>query len=163
MIKHTIDDGSSRKKNDLTDVRIRSIKRIKPRKKTPRFGEPEVIEEFFYDFKLKKKALVLRTENSFNSKGLVEEKRIYDGQKELQSELSFKYDENDHIKYSKDAIGRVTEFEWDENGRMVMKKALRYITKYTYDIRGLLIKEEEIWDNGNAFATHYEYDMLTPV
>ena len=163
LIKHILDDGSSKDSHDLKDVRLRSIKRIEPRMKAPHLGDPEVLEEYFYDFSLKQEVLVLRTENTYNNKGLVIEKRIYDSEKQLQSQIAFQYNDNDHIIYTKDTIGRETIFSWDEFGHLIMKKGPRFDlrTEYAYDIRGLLIKEVEVHDNGLVLATHYEYDMLS--
>ncbi len=161
VIKHTVDDGQSRDKNDLTGATQRQITRTKPRYTTPCFGEPEEVLEFFYNFDEKKEVYLNKTVNHFNEKGFVIKRELVDqlGGREF---YEYGYDDIGRVIYTKDPLGQEEHVEYDKAGRVTKKRGPRKDVSwhYQYDVAGQLICEQEKHEKGPTLTTHYEYDLL---
>lgn len=161
LIKHIVDDGRSKDKDSLKQVTERHITKITPRTERPHFGEPEVVQEYYYDLGAEKKVLLKKTVNHFSKQGLVIKKELFD-QEGARVCHEYAYDFAGRLVWSKDPHGHETFSSYDKWGRLVEKRGPRQDVwyRYEYDVAGRLIKEVEEQTNGLRLATCYTYDVL---
>jgi len=162
LVKETVDDGTERERNNLKNVTYRAIKRIVPRRSCPHYGAAEEISEYYLELESKREILLRKTVNSFNSKGLVAKKKLYDEKARHVASSSFEYDQAHRLIYSKDPLDREQFFSYDPSGRLILKKGPRkdLEERYSYDAMGRLIAMHELHTNGLELTSRVEYDFI---
>jgi len=161
LIEEINDDGSSPKRSDVSGITHRFITRIQPREELPRYGEPEVIEEFAYDPSTKKEHLLKKTVNSFTSKGLIKSTKVYDGTGSRVRRNYFTYDELGRCITTQNTLGHTIKYRYDEFGRVIYQKGpgKKCKTYSTYDVMGRLVKTRECYGDTEV-TKHLRYDEL---
>ncbi|MBS0655286.1 MAG: RHS repeat protein, partial [Verrucomicrobia bacterium] len=162
VIQHITDDGSTKERDNLAGATQRHITKIRPRLKYPHFGEPRVVEEYYWDFDLKKERLLTKTLNVYSKNGNISQKRVSGADENHHSTSRYDHDHVGRITYSKDAVGREQFFKYDHFGRLIEKRGPRsdVTTYYDYDRCGHLVKEAEVVHGGFTYVTQYRYDLL---
>lgn len=93
LVKHVVDNGSSRNKGDLKGVTKRSTTKISLQKKMPFFGLPSKIKKYSYDRKKKKDVLRKKTVHRYLKSGLPKRTSIYNARKKLDSIITYRHEE----------------------------------------------------------------------
>jgi RHS repeat-associated protein len=161
-IESVCDDGTSKNREDLQGVTERHIKRFTIRKKLPHYGAMNEICELYLDPVTKKEVLLQKTVNSFNDKGLVIRKTIFDAKNSPISVYEYAYDTVGRLIWSRDPEGGEQFLSYDRFGHIASKKGPRidFEVRYEYDMAGRCIKEEEVIGKDTKLAVRYRYDVL---
>ncbi len=160
-VEHIVDDGTTKDKDSLVGALERHITKTRYRYERPRFGEPEEILVFFYNFTEKKEAFLKKTVNHFNEKGFVAKREVID-QLGNSCLYEYSYDEIGRLTSSKDPLGQMEYFEYDKHGRITKKVGTRgdVYWENEYNLAGNLIQETEKHTSGLTLVKRFEYDLL---
>ncbi len=169
LVEEIQDNGSSKDKNDLSNVTKR-IKKIYFPKKTKPYGLIDKIEIYYLDVNQEK---FLRAENfEYNSNRKVTKRQIFGSDGKFKYELKYCYDEKGNISYEKDPIEREAFYKYDLNNNKI--EEIDFSEKklfYKYDKNNRLTKrliqnsaedcaiEDTSQRGNNCFFEEYEYDL----
>ncbi len=161
LIEHIVDDGHTKEQDNLKGATERHRTRIIPRLETPHFGEPQQLDEFYYDFDQKDEVWFKRTVNSYNTLGQVVKQEHMD-RAGNQVFYHYEYDDVGRMLSSKNPLGHTETYTYDSEGRLIAKKGVSddVTWHYSYDACGHVIKETEKHTDGLTLTTEYEYDLL---
>lgn len=155
------DDGTGRDPNDLTNVTERHIKITTARTAKP-LGLPEIIEEYYYDPISKSNKLLKKIVNSHSPQGKILHQDYYGSDGQHAYTLHWEYDHLGNVVKQVNAIGEITQYQYDENGNKIYEQGpdLSQHKEFVYDYANRLIQEKEIWANGQTLITAHRYNTL---
>lgn len=158
-----VDDGTTRDPNSLKGVSTRKLTSIQLRKKSPGFGQAELISEYGLDLSKNQVKLITKTAKSYNAHDLVEQECFYDSNGKKVYTLDKSYDERDRLINGHDSRGKTFQYKYDANGNRVYSQgpSNEFHTLYTYDFSNRLIGEKEIHKNKQVFSKSFRYDYLS--
>lgn len=160
MVLKIEDNGCKRDPSDFEAVTQRRITRITPR--TEDFLHlPAKKEELYLNLGTGKEKLLKRIEYEYTSEGRPAAERHYDSRGTFCYELSWEYDAHGNVSKETNALGDTIKREYDENDNLIWQQGPRqdYHIEYQYDYANRLIREEEVHENGERFATTHRYDL----
>jgi RHS repeat-associated protein len=162
LIEEIIDDGTTTKKKDLTNVTERHIKRITPTYTAP-YGLPENIVESYLDIKTKKEVVVKRTFNTYSKFGYLIRQEIYDNKDTLVYTLSWDYDLRGNKILECNALGETITRRFDANNNLVYEQGPHpdHHKKMTYDFANRLIRIDEFHTGNQQISESYSYNILS--
>ena len=157
---HIIDDGSSYERMNLGHVTERKFKKITNTSKIPA-GLPETIEEYALDLKTITRVFTGKTFNHIGLWGRVRRSDHYDSQQALVGSEHWSYNEAGQVTQYTNALGQITEYQYDVNGNKIYEKgpSSSSCKKYDYDRSNRLIREDE-YANNERFSKTYCYDLM---
>jgi RHS repeat-associated protein len=157
-IESTVDDGTSRQKDRMTDATRRMIHRVKPRYQAPFYGEPE--EEQWLIFTRRFGEQILRTERYIrDDQGRAIAKELLDGHGVVQKRWTYSYDNLHRLIESCDPIGRVERFAYDDGGRISMKSTPEAAITFSYDLFDRVTEERKTFPDGTIESLCRQYDL----
>lgn len=161
LIQQINDDGNAKEADNLSGVTERQITEIVPTDSSP-FGLPRQIDEFYFDFAQGEKKFLRSTLISYNLRGQVLEKSLYDANRALAYTLYWKYDDHGNVIEETDAMGVTVYKNYDSNDNLIYQKssALSYHIDNAYDFSNRLIQQKESHEDGKRVATYHTYDYL---
>jgi RHS repeat-associated protein len=181
-IEEIEDDGQLESKDDLSTVRCRFIKKIKPKENFPCLGLPERVEEWTQEPTQQQHFLGMTT-YLYAAHGAVRSKRLYDSRKKEVSNQENFYNHQERLIAEVDPEGHKIEYGYDKQGRVTtilgplpdQKKELTYneldlpvqieetypqvppmTLRKEYSPTGLLLCEQSC----SGLWTHYTYDRF---
>ncbi len=137
LIEKIEDDGSAKDKNNLQGVTHRKMIVYHISKDPNSYNFPSMIEEKGWNLQKKTAELLSKTIITYNPKGLVEKKALFDSQSTLISFTSYSYDAKNRLILSEDEKGRRSLYGYDA------------LNNLTYEKKG-----------GQSKSLHIENDML---
>ncbi|MCP5508043.1 MAG: RHS repeat protein [Chlamydiales bacterium] len=159
-IKEITDDGSSWDCDDLTGVTERRITTIIP-SFFPVIGLPEEIKETYLDLATGEEQLVKRTLHEYNERGFLISRDTYGSDGSFAYSEQWTYNDRGQVQSKSDPEGRMTMYQYDANGNLVLTKTLsvNFSESFIYDYSNRLIKRT-IQQNGQKISTRYGYDYM---
>lgn len=156
-----VDDGSSKDRNNLTNVTERKIVKIENQSHIP-IGLPKIISEYYLDLKTKKEILLKRIKNSYCNFGNLALQEVYNANEELVASNRFEYDSHGNIVLEEDIEKNQTIKAYNKNDELILEeKVYKNESRHlTYDFAGRLIKEENHLSDGTNLSSSYHYDYL---
>jgi RHS repeat-associated protein len=158
LIKKIMDDGSGSTPNDLSNISERSIVDYTLRKAQPSFGEPEKIEESFFDLETQTEKIFKSTQNYYNSKGQLSCQEVYNRAGELEKKLNPTYDSQGRLNSTKNGLENVSEYTYDGRGNITNEKLPHAELTSVYDFADRCIQQEEKNANGYIQSSTFIYD-----
>ncbi len=162
LTEHIVDDGNTKDQENYEGITERHMTWITPRKTAPHYGEPQEINEFYFDLSTKERIWLKRTTNHYNDKGLVAKQELMNQAGQTVC-YDYRYDDIGRLNYSKDPLGNSEELIYDTNtARLIEKKGARDDVRwqYHYDLCGRVIKQTEKHSSGLELTTEFTYDLL---
>lgn len=152
------DDGSSEIEDDLQDVSERHITRF-VNQELPLCGLPLRKEEFYLDLTNKKEMALVKTTWRYDKQGRKTSEKRYDGEGHLLYSLQWEYDPLGHLLKAVNAVGQITEYQYDKNGNKIFEKGPdpELTTRYNYDCSNRLISTERRDRDGTVYTTSSTY------
>src|SRR5262249_45758179 len=140
-IKTIVDNGSSTKSDDLTNVTYRKITAIKPKQSIPCYGLPEIVEEKTIDAS-GKEILLSKIAYTYTSFGKVLTEEHYDSKDKHRYTIANTYDASERLISTKDGLGNTTTFAYDNCHNLISISGPRkdQLKKITYDLANRPIK-----------------------
>ncbi|MDP1834404.1 MAG: hypothetical protein Q8K75_00605, partial [Chlamydiales bacterium] len=162
LVKTIADDGSSPDSNNLAGVHTRTFQKIVRRNNSPAIGSPESVIEGFLDLSSGSEIQLKRTLYHYDSREKVVQEDIYDRDNNHCYSLFHAYDSKGNLVSQTDPIGRVTNYEYDENRNCVGEALLDsgVNIRHHYDCANRLIRTEEYHRDSSILTTSYSYDYL---
>ncbi|NGX56746.1 MAG: putative deoxyribonuclease RhsC [Candidatus Anoxychlamydiales bacterium] len=179
LIEEIKDNGTSKNKDDFSNVTRRIKRVIYPRQNYP-YGLTEKIEEYYLD-ENKYEKLFKKEEYKYSDKQKLIEKKIFGSDGEFKYSLNYSYDEKGNLVFENDPINREAFYKYDKNNnkiyekkssgkeifyeydlanRLIQKsiknKNQKYVQNFEYDLKNNKIKESDIFGN----ITEYKYDLM---
>lgn len=146
LVSEIVDDGSSIKSDDLSDVTQRLEKHMDRNVS----GLPEVIQEFYWDFDTSRLKLLRKTKLTYQNQKVVEE-AVYDAEGVYRYTIYTAYDKFGNVKSRTNPIGQENTYEYDDIGLLKRSKEVGSSEKvFSYDAVGRLIS-----------CLETEYDKVT--
>ncbi len=141
LVEYALDDGLSSKR----------ITRYHLREQAPFLHMPEWIEE------LANEQLLRKTHLSYDFRGHIAKKQIYDANNVFAYALNYEYDEQGNLLKETNPLGQTKSTCYDSHGRPteMLNFSNRLQTTYSYDLQGRLRTRSE-----GAHVAHYSYDAL---
>lgn len=161
LIEEIWDDGSNEDQNNLEGVTERHIRRTVPRTETPK-GLPQIVREYYYDLASGENCLIKQLINEHSPEGKILVQHHYDSDGAIVYMLNWKYDRLGNVLEETNALGEKITRKFDRFGNKILQQGPRpdVHTHFDYDHANRLIKEEEIWDDGQIFVTTHGYNLL---
>ena len=157
-IKSKIDDGTSRDKHDMSGVTRRTIHRVTPRYTTPYFGSPE--EEQWSVWTPATGEQVFRIEKyTRDSFGRAIAKELVEYSGALLKRWTYTYDNCHRVIETCDPTGRIEHVDYDDAGRLAVKRAPEATTTFTYDLLDRVIEERKTYPDSSTESLCYQYDL----
>ena len=162
LVEEIWDDGQSEDPSDLNEVTERHIRVTTPRKQFP-IGLPEKIQEYYYDLSTGESHLVKQLINHHSPEGRILSQEHYGSDGVLAYTLHWDYDNLGNVIEETNAIGETITRIFDERGNKKEEHGPNTDahTVFEYDHADRLIKETEIWTNGQTFTTIHRYNTLS--
>ena len=162
LIKTVEDDGSGTTCNDDTNLSVRKITYITPKKAVPCLGLPQIVANDYYDPNTHSECRLGKTESTYSVEGYITDQDHYDADGLLRYTLHRQYDYIGNIILEQNALQQLIERVFDANGNKVIERGLNpnYHTEYTYDFSNRLVAEEQVCIDGQRFKQSYRYDYL---
>ena len=158
LIKSIVDDGSSKEKESMEDVFLRTTTVIRPRKVMPYFGTPEETTIFIWTPEHGEQ--IYRIEkNLFDTKGRIASAQVLNGKGEVLKTVSFTYDENDRVLETIFPDGSYEIYSYNRAGMVEKKKTPEATFSYTYDYVGRVLEEKKQFHTGSCETKHFEYSL----
>jgi len=160
LTKEIIDDGQNYDKNDISNITLRLIKNIIPKKENPFINIPEVIEEKYLDLDEMQEKLIKKTNLTYSNHGKVIKEEIYSSKNIKAYSIERKYNEKGNLIEEIDPEGYITTYDkYDDNFNLLTKKESNgKTTNFEYDFLNRLIKKEEIPTQGKEHSNYFSYD-----
>lgn len=155
------DDGSSPYADNLTDCSFRKITTLANRMGAPAVGQPEVIEEKYFDFKTRQEKMLKRTLLSYNSNHECVQEDVFDDSGTYCYSIQRGYDVMGRRTFETDPLGNAIQWTYDAAGNVVQKQGPRpdAIETYSYDfLNRLIVAKEEGQDASRT--VRYRYDAV---
>jgi RHS repeat-associated protein len=158
------DNGTSKNKNDLTNVTVRKIKRITPKRQAPFIGMPEIIEEKYLDLNTKEekllKKVVLRC-----FQGLICKEDIYDENDNFRYSISKEYDHKSRLIREINPLGVEKNIKYDANNNQIYFKNFgsRLEKNIQHDLSNRMTEVREVGDDNITHVTQLKYDLKSNV
>nr|MCH9703851.1 hypothetical protein [Chlamydiota bacterium] len=146
------DDGSSADSTDLTDVTYRRVTKIKPKPKMPCCGLPEEVEEYQFDTLLHRKKI------TYHPSGKILREDHYDANDAFRYSLINKYDDQERLIASTDALGYTRHYRYDDRFNLIEISDGQSTKTRKYDAANRVIEERD-----GDLVTRYEYDLCSRV
>ncbi len=162
LIKTVEDNGSGMTCDDTTNVSLRKITYVTPKKSAPCLGLPENVANYYYDSSTHSECSLGRTQNVYSLEGYITNQDHYDADGALRYTLHREYDHMGNIVLEQNALQQLIERVFDANGNKVIERGLNpnFYTEHTYDFSNRLVAEEQICIDGQRFKQSYRYDYL---
>lgn len=157
LIESIVDNGSSRHKENLHAVTLRSIDTITPRTKCPNFGAPlHVVHKVWTPKGLK----TLQTELfSYDANGDCTKKELLDSAGNLQKTWSYLYDAHHRLMRFTDPSGRTEKYSYDNSGRRTCISTSDRKISYTYDLFDRVILETTTYPDGSSATLSCSHNL----
>lgn len=159
LVERIEDDGSGTEPDDLTDVQVRTISRIRPIASGGAIGFPERMEQWYWDGC--QEQLLSAVEISYDERNLPIEVRHYDQEGRYRYTLYQEYDLAGRLIHQVDAMGYDHFFEYDHCGNLTAELGPRpgYGSRHFYDSANRRIRTDRFGPGGECHSTHYRYDL----
>ncbi|NGX34383.1 MAG: tRNA nuclease WapA [Candidatus Anoxychlamydiales bacterium] len=143
LIKKIQDDGSSLKKDDLSNITFRKIKYIYPIEAGHFLGFKNIEEKKFLDLKNVEEKLFSKKIYSYSLQGKVAKKEFFDSENEKRYTYFYEYDEKSNLLSKTDVLNKKTTYSYDINSNKISKIYPNTLTKlYSYDKANNLVKKQ---------------------
>lgn len=155
------DDGTSLDPHQLTDCTYRKVTRMRNRMQAPAVGQPEIVEEKYFDFQTQQEQLMKKTVYCYNSQNECIREDIYDCFENHCYSIQRAYDVMKRRIFETDPLGNATHWAYDAAGNIIQKKGPfpGLIESYTYDVANRLIATKEEGEDVSR-TTHFRYDLV---
>ncbi len=159
LTKEFVDDGDREDISDFHGVTVKYIKYITPTKTMP-IGFPEIIDEKVFDAQSHQELLVKKTINTYSKHGYLIKQQHFDQDLNFTFDLEWDYDLKGNLIWEKDAIGSVSEYQYDANNNCIFHQGpdKRVYHVFVYDFSNRLVRTERVHEDGNRFIETYSYD-----
>lgn len=163
IVKTTIDDGSSKDPNNLSDVTEQYIT-INFYQNDPECILPKMTEEWHRDLAKDTEILTKQTQFQYSGNNIIQQ-IVNDYRNDSVEEFHYTYDEENRQIASEDSSGNVSEYAYDMHGNKISVRQTSAegninAFNYTYDCANRLVRSEEFDNEGKTIATSYQYDVL---
>lgn len=159
LSKKIEDDGSSEHKEVYDGCSLRKIVSIQNKQTTPYVGLPEVIEEKYYCTKTRKEKTLTKIKLSYDDKGNVCKKAIYDADGDLKQIYTYEYDSRNDLVKETNPYGHITLYCYDKNHNCIFEQDFSgRITESSFDLCNRLIKTEIYKGSSPHYITQHQYN-----
>lgn len=153
-VKTITDDGCTKDPDDLTNVTHRLVKYIQPKRTSPCFGLPEIVEEKTLD-PSHREILLHKIMFEYAPSGQITKEHHFDATGKFQYTLSNEYDSRERLACQTNALGYKTFYKYNVNNKCTQQIDLRgFTTSWEYDIADNPISEND------GIITYTSYDYL---
>ncbi len=114
LVREIHDDGNSPDPNNLSGVRVRTIRQTTPYRDGPYYGMPQIIEETFWEHG--REHLLKKTVLTYTTGGRIAQEDIYDANGTFRYSLKHSYDPHGNLIGQTNALGQTKRASYDENG-----------------------------------------------
>lgn len=161
LIKKIVDDGQGNDPDDLTHMTERHITRFYPRREPP-FGSLERVEECYFHSPEEPEKSLQTICFHYSPQGWLLKKDIYDANHQFAYCLSWEYDAHGNVTKETNALGESILREYDDNDNLIFQQGpdFNHHLENTYDFSNRLIRQEEVFADGQRFVTTHSYDDL---
>ena len=160
LIRNIVDDGKSKDKNNLKDLRERKIFQSSYSRDMGSFGLPISEEQLYLDLSSKKEKLFQKTLKTYDLKGQLIKEEVYDANGKKQYQIERSYNDKSLVTKELDSRGKSYSFEYDESLNKVRSLGPdNFETRFFYDAANRLIAEEKTHGKIKQ-KTCFEYDAM---
>lgn len=154
------DDGSSESADDLTNVTVRHIKRIRTSEEIP-VGFPVEISLLYLDLNTGEEKLLSRETRTYDLRGNMLTASFYDAEDQHAYTITRQYDSRNNLLSETDALGRETTWQYDANNNVVYEKRPgEPATSKDYDFSNRAIAMHVHLEDRTKLTHRYQYDVL---
>lgn len=156
------DDGNSKNPYTLTGCSIRKIKRMTNRKEFPGVGQPECVEELYYDFDEAQVKLLRKVVFHYDTHNDPIQEDVYGEKGELAYVIKRRYDLMGRCIYETDPLGNEIFRTFDANGNLVKEVGPnpKVEIEHGYDFANRKIWTRQKGEEGNIKSILSRYDLI---